>query len=170
VFGCASPCGKTKRKPKPYVVVTVKLKETAWVPEWMAQRAVLRDYRALEIRRRRANRLVWENEAMVEVEPDRPEKAVLDAQEQHWQTTFAHKLEMFGSYPSGPAVWAAERFKEEGKQRLLELGCGQGRDTLFFRGERSSRHCYGLLAVGSRRGYGQSAVSGVECASRHTAA
>jgi len=71
---------------------------------------------------------------MVEVEPERPEKAVLDAQKQHWQTAFAHKPEMFGGYPSGSAVWAAERFKEEGKRRLLELGCGQGRDTLFFGG------------------------------------
>jgi SAM-dependent methyltransferase len=69
---------------------------------------------------------------MIEVEPDRQEKAVLDAQERHWQTTFIHKPEMFGGDPSGPAIWAAERFKREGKRRLLELGCGQGRDTLFF--------------------------------------
>ena len=69
---------------------------------------------------------------MMEVDPDRPEKTVLDAQEQHWQKTFVHKPEMFGGDPSGPAAWATDRFKQEGKLRLLELGCGQGRDTLFF--------------------------------------
>ena len=69
---------------------------------------------------------------MLDVDPDRPEKTVLDAQEQRWQATFVHKPEMFGGDPSGPAAWAAERFKGEGKRRLLELGCGQGRDTLFF--------------------------------------
>lgn len=68
----------------------------------------------------------------MEVDPDQQEKPVLDAQEQHWQATFAQKPEMFGVDPSGPAVRAAERFKQEGKVRLLELGCGQGRDTLFF--------------------------------------
>jgi SAM-dependent methyltransferase len=71
---------------------------------------------------------------MMEVDPDRPEKTVLDAQEQHWQATFVHKPEMFGGDPSGPAAWAAERFKREEVRRLLELGCGQGRDTLFFGG------------------------------------
>jgi hypothetical protein len=29
-----------------------------WLPEWMAQSAVVRDYRALQIGRRRANRLI----------------------------------------------------------------------------------------------------------------
>jgi SAM-dependent methyltransferase len=39
---------------------------------------------------------------------------------------------MFGSEPSGPAVKAAELFEREGRRKLLELGSGQGRDTLFF--------------------------------------
>ena len=45
---------------------------------------------------------------MMEVDPDRPEKTVLDAQEQHWQKTFVHKPEMFGGDPSGPAAWATD--------------------------------------------------------------
>jgi SAM-dependent methyltransferase len=40
---------------------------------------------------------------------------VLDVQREHWQTTFASRL-----------------FQREGKRRILELGSGQGRDTLFF--------------------------------------
>ncbi len=39
---------------------------------------------------------------------------------------------MFGSEPSYPARAAAELFEKEGKTHILELGGGQGRDTLFF--------------------------------------
>lgn len=55
-----------------------------------------------------------------------------DAQQQHWQKTFAQKPEMFGSEPSQPARAAAQLFEEEGNANILELGGGQGRDTLFF--------------------------------------
>ena len=43
---------------------------------------------------------------------------------------------MFGTTPSEPARKAADLFKKEGADRILELGGGQGRDTLFFAGER----------------------------------
>jgi len=59
-------------------------------------------------------------------------KDILDAQRQHWQKTFIQKAEMFGGEPSHPARAAAELFEKEGKTTLLELGGGQGRDTLFF--------------------------------------
>gem|GEM_PF-642222 len=39
---------------------------------------------------------------------------------------------MFGTAPSHPARKAAALFKEEGAARILELGGGRGRDTLFF--------------------------------------
>ena len=61
-------------------------------------------------------------------------KDVLDAQRQRWQERFIQKPEMFGSEPSHPAQAAAELFEKEGKIRILELGGGQGRDTLFFAG------------------------------------
>jgi ubiquinone/menaquinone biosynthesis C-methylase UbiE len=41
---------------------------------------------------------------------------------------------MFGSEASDPARIAAEIFKKEGKTVILELGGGQGRDTIFFAG------------------------------------
>ena len=67
------------------------------------------------------------------METSMPEaKTILDAQQEHWQSTFAQKPEMFGTTPSEPATKAAELFKREGKRRILELGAGQGRDTLFF--------------------------------------
>jgi hypothetical protein len=39
-------------------MVLEQLKESAQIPEWMAQSAVVRDYRVLETGRRRTNRLV----------------------------------------------------------------------------------------------------------------
>ena len=83
---------------------------------------------------------------------DRDENAILDAQEQHWEATFVQKPDMFGRDPSEPAVWAAERFRQEKKLRLLELGCGQGRDTLFF-----GRSGFRVTAVD----YSQSALDAV---------
>ena len=55
-----------------------------------------------------------------------------DAQQAHWQKTFASRPEMFGAQPSYPAREAAALFQCENKRTLLELGAGQGRDTLFF--------------------------------------
>lgn len=39
---------------------------------------------------------------------------------------------MFGAEPSDPARWALELFEREGFRSVLELGGGQGRDTIFF--------------------------------------
>jgi SAM-dependent methyltransferase len=59
-------------------------------------------------------------------------KEILDAQRQNWQHTFSQKPDMFGIEPSYPARMAAEIFKKEGKTGILELGGGQGRDTIYF--------------------------------------
>jgi len=42
------------------------------------------------------------------------------------------KPEMFGRDPSEPARLSAAAFKAAGVRRILELGGGQGRDSLFF--------------------------------------
>lgn len=39
---------------------------------------------------------------------------------------------MFGHGPSDPALRATELFQSTGASRVLELGCGQGRDTLYL--------------------------------------
>jgi SAM-dependent methyltransferase len=57
---------------------------------------------------------------------------ILDAQQEHWEDTFVEKPDMFGTSPSEPAKAAADLFKREGAKTILELGSGQGRDTLFF--------------------------------------
>jgi ubiquinone/menaquinone biosynthesis C-methylase UbiE len=49
----------------------------------------------------------------------------------HWDETY--KMEDFyGTKPSLLAARALELFKDAGVENLLELGCGQGRDTWFF--------------------------------------
>lgn len=57
---------------------------------------------------------------------------ILDDQQRHWQDSFARKPEMFGAEPSDPARKALELFKREKILKLLELGGGQGRDSIFF--------------------------------------
>ena len=57
---------------------------------------------------------------------------VLDGQRASWDSTFSQRPEMFGAEASRAAVKAAELLRQEEKTRLLELGGGQGRDTLFF--------------------------------------
>ena len=59
-------------------------------------------------------------------------KAPLNDQQQHWEKMLTANAEMFGMEPSFPARKAAELFKQEGARAILELGSGQGRDTLFF--------------------------------------
>ncbi|MBN1548912.1 MAG: class I SAM-dependent methyltransferase, partial [Syntrophaceae bacterium] len=53
-------------------------------------------------------------------------------QQVKWEETFRAEEDLFGDDPSEPARIAAALFKKEGVSKLLELGAGQGRDTLFF--------------------------------------
>lgn len=54
------------------------------------------------------------------------------AQRDHWEKTLAANPDMYGPEPSEPGRYAAERFRAEGLTRVLELGAGQGRDTVGF--------------------------------------
>jgi len=56
----------------------------------------------------------------------------LENQHSHWEKTFASCAEMFGEEPSDPAKKAINFFRQIGAKRILELGGGQGRDTIFF--------------------------------------
>ena len=53
-------------------------------------------------------------------------------QKQHWDEVYAKNPEFFGDEPSIFARQALELFRENGVSSLLELGPGQGRDTVFF--------------------------------------
>jgi SAM-dependent methyltransferase len=58
--------------------------------------------------------------------------ADLDRQRDHWRATFARRRDFLGAAASEPAVAALARFESAGVHRLLELGSGQGRDTLYM--------------------------------------
>ena len=60
------------------------------------------------------------------------EKDILDNQQPHWDENFAIYSEMFGENPSESAQKAIEIFQQNGVSTILELGGGQGRDTIYF--------------------------------------
>ncbi len=60
------------------------------------------------------------------------DERTLDAQQQHWEGTLASRPEMFGRDPSEAARRSVAEFQAAGVRRLLELGGGQGRDSLLF--------------------------------------
>ena len=76
------------------------------------------------------------------------DKKILNKQAQHWENYYSTNnesihlnknkfikkfgSETFGVSPSAAAIKAAETFNKEGITNILELGAGQGSDTLFF--------------------------------------
>lgn len=59
-------------------------------------------------------------------------KNIINRQQPHWEKVFENTCSMFGNEPSYPARKAAAVFEQEGKNKIIELGSGQGRDTCFF--------------------------------------
>ena len=57
---------------------------------------------------------------------------VLNQQSQHWEKNFSSKPEMFGLEPSEPAKKSLKLFQEKNINKIVELGAGLGRDTIFF--------------------------------------
>jgi SAM-dependent methyltransferase len=53
-------------------------------------------------------------------------------QKAQWDTTYASGRDFFGIEPSELAVSALLTFRDRGTKTVLELGCGQGRDTWYF--------------------------------------
>jgi SAM-dependent methyltransferase len=53
-------------------------------------------------------------------------------QQKQWDKTYASANDFFGRDPSELAVSALSTFKDNRVRTILELGCGQGRDTWFF--------------------------------------
>jgi SAM-dependent methyltransferase len=60
------------------------------------------------------------------------DKKVLDQQSQHWEKNFLSKPEMFGLEPSKAGINTLKIFKEKNIKKIVELGAGLGRDTIFF--------------------------------------
>ena len=49
-----------------------------------------------------------------------------------WDKVYSSDESFFGENASHFAVMSYNDFKKQGVKKLLELGCGQGRDTIFF--------------------------------------
>ena len=60
------------------------------------------------------------------------DKKTLSNQSQHWEKNFSSKPEMFGVEPSAVARLALNFFKKNKIKNIIELGAGQGRDSIFF--------------------------------------
>lgn len=60
------------------------------------------------------------------------DEQTLDAQQRHWEGMLGSRPEMFGRDASEAARRSVAEFQAAGVRRLLELGGGQGRDSLFF--------------------------------------
>ena len=56
----------------------------------------------------------------------------MDAQRSHWERVFAENTNMYGTDPSDPGRFALDSFERASVREMLELGAGQGRDTLVF--------------------------------------
>ena len=56
----------------------------------------------------------------------------LDQQSQHWESNFSSKPEMFGLNSSIPANKSLKLFQEKKIDKIVEIGAGLGRDTIFF--------------------------------------
>jgi SAM-dependent methyltransferase len=65
--------------------------------------------------------------------PQQPvDTEAIAGQQEHWASTFDANADMYGTDPSAPALAAAEAFAAAGYHSVLELGAGQGRDTLYL--------------------------------------
>ena len=60
------------------------------------------------------------------------DKKILDQQSQYWEKNFLSKPEMFGLEPSEVAINTLKIFKEQNIEKIVELGAGLGRDSIFF--------------------------------------
>lgn len=76
------------------------------------------------------------------------DKHVLNGQIINWEKTYSLNTEVFGDEPSEVARKTAELFRQEGSTNILELGGGQGRDTLYFASQGFNVTCLDYAAEG----------------------
>ena len=60
------------------------------------------------------------------------DRKVLDQQSQYWENNFLSKPRLFGLEPSEAAINTLKTLKEQNIKKVVELGAGLGRDTIFF--------------------------------------
>lgn len=81
-------------------------------------------------------------------------------QRRHWTRVLSERADRYGVEPSAPARASAERFAAAGALELLELGAGQGRDSVFFARQGMSVHAldFADCGVATLRGMAQASV------------
>jgi SAM-dependent methyltransferase len=84
-----------------------------------------------------------------------------DDQRRHWSTTYAAHPDMYGDDPSEAAVAAADAFSSAGVDSVLELGAGQGRDTLYLAGRGFHVHALDYVPEGVRAIEAKAAAAGL---------
>jgi SAM-dependent methyltransferase len=97
---------------------------------------------------------------------------ILDAQLSHWNTTFANNPNMYGDSVSIPANHAISVFHSAAVTNVLELGAGQGRDSLHFARSGFRVHAldYSQIGVDSITQHAEQAgLSGLITVQRHDA-
>ncbi len=102
--------------------------------------------------------------------PDETGSSALDAQKQFWEGMLGTRPEMFGSDPSEAARTSAAEFEAADVHRILELGGGQGRDSLFFAGAGFDVHVLDYAQAGVDailRKASQAGLGGRVTAARH---
>lgn len=90
-------------------------------------------------------------------------KDTLQQQQLQWDRAYTAEMDFFGDEPSLAARRAAERFLEADCSLLMELGAGQGRDTLYFAGlgfrvyalEYSESGLWGIIDKGVKTDLGE---------------
>ena len=99
--------------------------------------------------------------ALVRAAAEPEQAAALAAgQRRLWKQVLGERADRYGAEPSLPARAAAERFSAAGAVDLLELGAGQGRDSLFFARQGFTVHAldFADCGVSAIRGKAQEAV------------
>jgi SAM-dependent methyltransferase len=64
-----------------------------------------------------------------------PRGSLIAEQRSRWERAFSERPDRYGPHASAAALVAARDFRAVGARTVLELGAGQGRDTLFFAAE-----------------------------------
>jgi len=87
--------------------------------------------------------------------------SLLGAQQRHWEQSFSTRPSMFGDSPSAAARRVAAIYSGAGATRILELGAGQGRDSLLL-----AEHGFKVTSVD----YSESATEALDRKARALAA
>jgi SAM-dependent methyltransferase len=75
-------------------------------------------------------------------------KNTMQDQHKQWEQIYSEEPDLYGVEPSLPAQRAANLFKKENVNHILELGSGQGRDTLYFARLGFSVHALDYAEIG----------------------